>query len=250
MRKTVLLCYPRSGSTFTTEIIKFLNYHVTLADLEGEDKKLMESPFNLSPPTAEKMTREALFDGKFIKLHGQNTLHRDLLNLWIFNEATLLILLLRHPQEAFTSHGAYLHRGGRGPLSDNFSDLAIPTHQIDYFYENLKTYHTYDGPKAVMYYEDLAEAPAKYVHDLCVLYDIPSEVGELFMRDYKQHFEECRESYNGAGGHGTTRTDGRSIKTLVKSADFWEHFFKKCEEFNVGEAKSLCARYYEEMLAL
>jgi hypothetical protein len=254
MRKTVLLCYPRSGSTFTTEIIKFLNYHSTLLDLKGEDKKLMEPPFNLSAPTAESAHRSGLFDAKFIKLHGQNTEWRDVLNLWISDEDTLLILLLRHPQEAYASHNSnrpVQHSLSHPPWS--WCSRTATTQQFpqttiddDYFYENLKTYHTYGGPKIVMYYEDLVQDPAKYVRDLCVLYDISPETGELFMRDYEQHFKECREFYNGPHGYGTTRTDGRSIKTLAKSTDFWEHFFKKCEEFNVGEAKSLCARYYEE----
>ena len=262
MKTTVLLCYPRSGSTFTTYILKFLHSHSTLAHLEGRDEKLQDPPFNLDKDTADGVVRNALFDERFIKLHGQDEQRRNTLNRWLLPvvkttpspindphnlnqiplhregkqslvERTLLILLLRHPVEAFLSHGDV-----NGP----------PRSRADYFYKNLKTYHLYDGPKTVIYYEDLVNSPATYVEDLCALYGIPLEVGEMFMRDYEQHFKDCKGSYIGAGPGGATRTDGRTIKTEPKSEIFWEHFFKKCEEFNLGEASSLCSRYYEEAI--
>jgi hypothetical protein len=269
MRKTVLLCYPRSGSTFTTEIVKFLNYESTLVDLEGRDEKLMESPFNFDQHTAAEFARAALFEEKFVKLHGHNGQSCAILNSWLnigtekftwpiddlthhrimetalsggpwllpqftepeTQEAALLLLLLRDPAETFTSHRARL--------------LSQEVLEVDYFYKNLKTYELYGGPKAVIYYEDLIEDPNKYVHDLCVLLDIPFEAGTKFMRDYDEHFDSCRETYTHK--HGPPRTDGRTAETtMAQDEQFWEVFVKKCEEFNVPEGRTLCERYYKE----
>jgi hypothetical protein len=248
MKKTVLLCYPRSGSTFTTEIIKFLNYHSTVADLEGREEGLTEHPFNFSKDRAIETTRSGMFNEKFVKLHGHDEEARDTLNLWLNTEVTqprtqteeaaLLLLLLRNPTEAFASHRwLHEHEADRGCKWTPFSS-------VDYFYKNLKTYDLYGGPKAVIYYEDLIEDPNKYVHDLCVLLDIPFEAGDMFMRDYDEHFDSCRQSYTHK--HGEPRTDGRTPKTPIPKADqYWEVFFKKCEEFKVVEGRSLCERYMD-----
>ena len=228
MQEVLLLCYPRSGSTFTEYILE---------SLLGYDIK---------------------------KRHGQDRTCRTEIEE-ILNRQASLILLLRNPLDSFIRHGQFeLTKGGSLPPTSSYPPwpptfLNIRTNfeirESGYFFNNLKIFYSYEGPKKIVYYEDMAIRPEYYVGELCDFLKIGHTEKNEFMEGYEHHFKVCRDRYNKSGGVGNLdgcHSDGKTVRfhsrrfSDLYHREFWNSFIEIC----APGTETCCERYYENFINL
>jgi hypothetical protein len=275
MKKILLLSYPRSGSNFTTYILDFLLKHPFWFNSRGEidfdpakiviataapDKDSLPASHSspdevmvLSKSTGELYApgmpfKENAENSHVLKLHGQDETSRKEIQDALKEQPTLL-MLLRDPFEAFHSHLKYVEG-----LEIVGLETMMP--MIDYFFENLKTFHSYRGKKKVIFYEDLASDPSQYIKDLCHFMGAGTSVGEAFVSQYEAHFGISRHLYQ--NNQRDCQTNGKTTDHFSKEClnhrshaykdSFWETFFDLCVRTGTNGTEVYCRRYYEDFI--
>jgi len=272
MKKILLLSYPRSGSNFTTYILDFLLKHPFWFDKQGNhiwlpgtvetDQATFEHPQLglieaeiLSKTTGEKYAPSLSIDAdgyepsRVIKLHGQDLVTKEEIANTLKDDP-ILLLLLRNPFEAFHSHLRNEGFGAPGKDDDWYHEVT------GYFFENLKTFHSYGGKKKVIFYEDLVSTPASYIKELCHFLGTGTSVGDLFMSQYKTHFKISRHLYK--NNQRECKTEGTTTDDFLTSFEehmgkeyveaFWRIFFDLCARTETNGAEEYCRRYYEDFI--
>ena len=290
MKKILLLSYPRSGSNFTTYILDFLLKHPfwfdkqgnyvwlpgtvgsgkgkTLKDIGPRSIHVPDEAAIISKTTGEKYAPGMPIDSdsyepsRVWKLHGQHHCgKREIQD--VLEEEPILLLLLRNPFEAFHSHLRDEGFGIRKHSASMPTPFDDPIMRDDwhytvtgYFFENLKTFHSYKGKKKVIFYEDLVSTPASYIKELCHFLGTGTSVGDLFMSQYKTHFKISRHLYK--NNQRECKTEGTTTDDFLTSFEehmgkeyveaFWRIFFDLCARTETNGAEEYCRRYYEDFI--
>lgn len=179
----LILSYPRSGSTFVRYIIE----HFTQRPTRGPptSTNLIDTPVLAANKNNTKKTIA-------FKIHGQDALHQKLIQGFLTRKIPLMFLM-RNPIEMLTRHTDIAHT--RAII--NYPQEPIPDN-IAYFFENMKTYESYEEKKQIFYYEDLVENPKDVIEQLCKFLNVDSNGIEQqkFMDNFEEHFEKSRDVYN------------------------------------------------------
>lgn len=172
--KYLLLSYPRSGNTWTRYFIEYISGKPTLGydvNFKNFDSSLLYNT-NKDPIAIKRHSYEDV---------GHNG----------------LILCLRNPKECIPRHCGYNHSEIRVNLKE------IPNVGMDivdgYFY-NLRKYDEYNGPKHIVYYEDIiGECTGFYQLAEFLGYDVGN-----FFDDLESHKDICIKKY------GSSTTKGKA----------------------------------------
>lgn len=182
MSINLIVSYPRSGSTFVRYIIE----HFTRRPTRGPptSTNLIDSPL-IAKYRNEKTVA--------FKIHGQDKIHQEYIQTFMERKIPL-IFLMRNPMEMFPRHT------GPQKWTTLACDAPIPplSSDISYFFDNIKTYESYEGKKQIFYYEDLVEKPASVIRQLCefLQVDLNGADQRKFMDNFEEHFENSRTTYN------------------------------------------------------
>jgi hypothetical protein len=182
MSINLIVSYPRSGSTFVRYIIE----HFTRRPTRGPptSTNLIDSPL-IAKYRNEKTVA--------FKIHGQDKTHQEYIQAFMARKIPL-IFLMRNPMEMFPRHT------GIQKWTTLACDAPIPplSSDISYFFDNIKTYESYEGKKQIFYYEELVEEPASVIKQLCEFLQVDLNGAEQrkFMDNFEEHFENSRTTYN------------------------------------------------------
>jgi len=235
MSKILLLAYPRSGSTWVRYILEYNTGYPSIGYdwfYEGSiDRPLLNvfkretfktlSSLDLDRAVRSRESARWLFilpslHLTILKYHAENPSRRKEVKNILNNDNPIFLLLLRDPIESFIRH--------RGPGSvKNLSTLHIN----DYYFTNIQLYENYQGPKKIIYYEDLICDSQPYIKELCSFLNTdPNRLSEFFI-NFEQHRQRTREFYGDCTTNGLpdSLTEHSKAVTLEVKNNFWKHIF-------------------------
>ncbi len=171
-------------------------------------------------------------------------------NLHCFGKDSHLLLLLRNPKEAIPK---------ASKTEDLYYDIASKPvtpakKRLANYIDNLEFFDSYNGPKHILYYEDLISDPLNSIKQLLAFFGEDPNGASEFMKNYEQYKNRVVNSYvsqrtrkDGSIGGGVTAGN----KLIYYSKKFSKSSLVKFDELLKNSHPTLYKKYlkrYEEPL--
>jgi hypothetical protein len=191
MGKILLLSFPRSGNTWVRYIFEFLSKRPT--------QGYLNNPKDVAPYVKTNLGVDQEAEPIIRKSHQE---------LW--PECDRMIFLLRDYKEAIVRDAKHLGIENTKDLWQHFQkvtrgELEQPW-KYDYIFA-INQFEAFQGPKTLVYYEDLIVDPKKTITRMIDWSGIDKQHLEEFLENYEDHRQKSVSDYQpGSHSGGTSRS--------------------------------------------